>query len=96
MLGKMIIHGLVAATMIGAAAAVYAQTRNDGYASPAPSQISRAVSPDKAADDGYMRPTGLRFRERNHDDDDHEHEFRRDHDRRDRARSDHKRGRDSD
>lgn len=94
MLGKMIIHGLVAATMIGAAAAVYAQTRNDGDASPAPSQISRAVSPDKAADDGYMRPTGLRFRDR--DDDDHEHESRRDHERRDHAHSDHKRGRDND
>ena len=94
MLGKMIIHGLVAATMIGAAAAVYAQTGNDGYASPAPPQTSRAASPDKAADDGYMRPAGFRSRER--DDDDHEHESRRDHDRRDHARSDHKRGRDSD
>lgn len=94
MLGKMIIHGLVAATMIGAAAAVYAQTRNDGYASPAPSQISRAASPDKAADDGYMRPTEFRFRER--DDDDHEYESRRDHERRDHAHSDHKRGHDND
>jgi len=96
MLGKMIIHGLVAATMIGAAAAVYAQTRNDGYASPAPSQISRAASPDKAADDGYMRPTGFRFGDHDRDDDDHEHETRRDHERRDHARSDHKRSHDND
>ncbi|PIW29004.1 MAG: hypothetical protein COW30_06025 [Rhodospirillales bacterium CG15_BIG_FIL_POST_REV_8_21_14_020_66_15] len=94
MLGKMIIHGLVAATVIGAAAAVYAQTRNDGYASPAPSQVSRAASPGKAADDGYMRPTGYRSHER--DDDDHEHGFRRGHERRDRVHSDHKRGHDRD
>lgn len=94
MLGKMIIHGLVAATMIAAAAAVYAQTGNDGYASPAPSQTSRAASPDKAADDGYIRPTGFRSHER--DNDDHEHESRRDHERRDRADSDHKRGHDND
>ncbi len=35
MLGKMLIHGLVAATVIGSAAAVYAQAKDNGYLSPA-------------------------------------------------------------
>ncbi len=35
MLGKMMIHGLVAAILIGGAAAVYAQAKADGPAAPA-------------------------------------------------------------
>ncbi len=35
MLGKMMIHGLVAAILIGGAAAVYAQAKTDGPATPA-------------------------------------------------------------
>ena len=35
MLGKMMIHGLVAAILIGGAAAVYAQAKTDGPAAPA-------------------------------------------------------------
>ena len=35
MLGRMMIHGLVAAILIGGGAAVYAQARGDGTAAPA-------------------------------------------------------------
>ena len=42
MLGKMMIHGLVAAILIGGAAAVYAQARADG--------------PAAQSDNGYLQP----------------------------------------
>ena len=42
MLGKMMIHGLVAAILIGGAAAVYAQARADG--------------PTAQSDNGYLQP----------------------------------------
>lgn len=35
MLGKMLIHGLVAAAILGSAAAVYAQVKDNGYLVPA-------------------------------------------------------------
>lgn len=43
MLGKMMIHGLVAAILIGGAAAVYAQARD--------------TATPVQADNGYLRPT---------------------------------------
>lgn len=57
MLGKMLIHGLVAAAVIGSAAAVYAQTKDNGYLSP--TQPPAKVEPARAAPvgaDGYIRP----------------------------------------
>lgn len=46
MLGKMMIHGLVAAILIGGAAAVYAQARADGPAAP----------PAASTGNGYLQP----------------------------------------
>ncbi|MGE5548675.1 MAG: hypothetical protein ACM33T_17350 [Solirubrobacterales bacterium] len=98
MLGKMIIHGLIAATLIGSAAAVYAQAARDtGYLSPtgpsAPTQTS--ANPDK--DNGYLRPA-MRS-EREHDRERgwsrSEHSERR-HDGREHERRKHSRDRDDD
>lgn len=57
MLGKMLVHGLAAAILIGSAAAVYAQARDNGYLSSAPAQSK--VDNDAAAKggDGYVRPS---------------------------------------
>lgn len=43
MLGKMLIHGLLAAALIGSAAAVYAQSADNGYLKP------DAVAPQASA-----------------------------------------------
>ncbi|OFW97174.1 MAG: hypothetical protein A3D94_23195 [Alphaproteobacteria bacterium RIFCSPHIGHO2_12_FULL_66_14] len=51
MLGKMMIHGLVAAILIGGAAAVYAQAKDGGSLSAAP------------AGTGYLQPTDRGLRE---------------------------------
>jgi hypothetical protein len=51
MLGKMMINGLVAAILIGGAAAVYAQARDGGSLSAAP------------AGTGYLQPTDRGLRE---------------------------------
>lgn len=55
MLGKMLVQGLVAAAIIGSAAAVYAQSAKDGYL---PAPAAAAPAGDKAAPpaDGYLRP----------------------------------------
>jgi hypothetical protein len=59
MLGKMLIHGAVAAALIGAAAAVYAQASDQGTptasAQSAPAQGH--VEPGKTTD-GYLHPAG--------------------------------------
>ena len=65
MLGKMLIHGLLAAALIGSAAAVYAQagdvtqtTAMDAQGQPQAKMA--ATEPDKAqADNGYLRPTAF-------------------------------------
>lgn len=86
MLGKMLVHGLAAALLIGSAAAVYAQTKDNGaLATPAPTQAAPAVA---QGGDGYIRPSAEangkdrrehsakserrrhEGRERGHDDDD--------------------------
>lgn len=51
MLGKMMIHGVVAAILIAGAAAVYAQAKDGGSLSAAP------------AGTGYLKPTDGGFRE---------------------------------
>jgi hypothetical protein len=47
MLAKMLVHGLVAAILIGGAAAVYAQARDSGQPSAAPAQAT--------SDNGYLQ-----------------------------------------
>lgn len=56
MLGKMLIHGLVAAAILGSAAAVYAQVKDNGYLVPAATADQRKGA---VADigNGYLRPT---------------------------------------
>lgn len=84
MLGKMLVHGLMAAALVGSAAAVYAQAQDSGSpppdATPAmPAEAEAAAMPDN----GYLRPILAegsrrhgerdrhdRRRERDHDDDD--------------------------
>lgn len=64
MLGKMLIHGLLAAALIGSAAAVYAQAKdNPGW--------SAAATPEQGKDpavaqsgDGYLRPADADVRDR--------------------------------
>lgn len=68
MLGKMIAHGLVAAALIGSAAAVYAQAKEDNdYLSPAPAAPSApsgksANTPVIKVGEGYIQPVLDRFR----------------------------------
>lgn len=69
MLGKMLVHGLAAALLIGSAAAVYAQTRDNGALAtpaPAPTLAAPAVTP---GGDGYIRPSPESYRKdrREHD-----------------------------
>lgn len=104
MLGKMLIHGAVAAALIGSAAAVYAQARDNGYL-PAPQALQaekapQALQAEKAplalqkaipaarSDNGYLRPGAADLRG---DRDDH-------HDRGERGRERHdgRRGHDGD
>ncbi len=82
MLGKMLIHGLLAAALIGSAAAVYAQAGDVTQdAQGQPQAKVGATEPDKAqADNGYLRPTafwsGDHDRKRGHD----RHDRKRKHD----------------
>lgn len=69
MLGRMLVQGLVAATLIGAAAAVYAQAKgDDGDLSPvsavplAPSGSS-LNTPVAEAREGYIQPAADGFRQ---------------------------------
>lgn len=65
MLGKMLIHGLVGAAVIGSAAAVFAQAKDNGYLKPdalpiavtdkaKPAGEQRAVGTGAAKDNGYV------------------------------------------
>jgi hypothetical protein len=61
MLGKMLIHGLVAAAVIGSAAAVFAQAKDNGYlkpdavlAQPAQAAVAPAKTGAQRADNGYL------------------------------------------
>lgn len=67
MLGKMLVHGLAAAILIGSAAAVYAQVEDEGFLSPG----AAAGRAEVKAADGYLRPEKwLRSGEGKHDEDD--------------------------
>ncbi len=57
MLGKMMIHGLVAAILIGGAAAVYAQASDNGYLSATPVQARSDSGTATQDDNGYLRST---------------------------------------
>ncbi|MDP1753063.1 MAG: hypothetical protein Q8L22_26720 [Reyranella sp.] len=57
MLGKMMIHGLVAAILIGGAAAVYAQASDNGYLSATPVQTRSDSGTVTQDDNGYLRST---------------------------------------
>lgn len=69
MLGKMFIHGLVAAAVIGSAAAVYAQAKDNGYLKP-DAGAARQVADDRqvVAERGYVpdraRERGVRSDDR--------------------------------
>jgi hypothetical protein len=69
MLGRMLIHSLVAAALIGSAAAVYAGTRDNGSSS-SDTQIQREQPSAAMSGDGYIRPdagaAGWRDTERRH------------------------------
>lgn len=69
MLARMIIQGLVAAALVGAAATVYAQVKEgtgDLSSDPAPAEAPATARPTTPPGDGYLRPS----RERSQDDDD--------------------------
>lgn len=93
MLGKMLIHGLVAAALVGSAAAVFAQAKDNGYLSPtaAPSSPNQATAASATplahvtADNGYIRPTQADLRKSKHD---REHRHERKSGRRDLDRDD--------
>lgn len=57
MLWKMLIHGLLAAILIGSAAAVYAQAKDTGYLSQTAPQGATAGTAD-----GYVRPAAAEAR----------------------------------
>ncbi|HLO74829.1 MAG TPA: hypothetical protein VK196_00055 [Magnetospirillum sp.] len=88
MLGKMLIHGLVAAAIIGSAAAVYAQAKDNGYLKPeavqarsaqAPAQtnaVERAQGGAAADDRGYIVDRDQNRGKKS----EHRHEGRRHHD----------------
>lgn len=88
MLGKMLVHGLVAAILIGSAAAVYAETKDNATPSPTQAQGQTAVktmAEDAAktgavtGGDGYIRPTAetLRQGKREHGESHHKRGERR-------------------
>lgn len=65
MLGKMLIHGLVAAAVIGSAAIGYAQVKDMGIPALEPRQPTTAFGTARdAVDDGYLRPGKVKSRER--------------------------------
>jgi hypothetical protein len=81
MLGKMLVHGLAAAILIGSAAA-YAQTRGNGYVSPTtPSAVDQAMAGDRG---DAVKRTGGRIRSgdemREHSGKSERHRKHRDHD----------------
>lgn len=57
MLGKMMMHGLVVAILVGGAAAVYAQAKDNGYLSAAPAKAGTDNGPAARSDNGYLSPT---------------------------------------
>jgi len=73
MLKKMIIHGLVAAALVGVAAAGYAQTKKDtSHLAPSPAAPSAAPAksddiPVVQADTGYVQTIPSRVRKSDHD-----------------------------
>ena len=82
MLWKMLIHGLIAAILIGSAAAVYAQAKDAGSLSQTAPQAATAGTAD-----GYVRPAVAQARKdgegtkRSRDDDrDHDDDRDDDHD----------------
>lgn len=92
MLGKMLIHGLVAAALVGSAAAVYAQAKDNGYLSPdavsssvgqeAKAVAGRTVAAAPGAGDTASRRDDGYIRDRKHDrGHEREHDKRRGHDR---------------
>lgn len=56
MLGKMLLHGLAAAILIASAAAVYAETKDNGTPTLAPAQPKTAGDAAASGGDGYVRP----------------------------------------
>lgn len=56
MLGKMMMHGLVVAILIGGAAAVYAQAKDDGSLSAAPAKAGTDNGTAARSDNGYLSP----------------------------------------
>jgi hypothetical protein len=79
MLGKMLIHGLVAAVILGSAAAVYAQIKDNGYLAP-------AATPDRKTEsgadigNGALRPTEANVHGREDERHRERHDRKRDHD----------------
>lgn len=64
MLGKMLIHGTLAAILIGAAAAVYAQAV-EADRPPASPAVPMADEPSAATGNGYLSPSANRaFRDK--------------------------------
>lgn len=57
MLGKMMMHGLVVAILIGGAAAVYAQAKDNGYLSAAPAKADTDNGAIARSDNGYLPQT---------------------------------------
>lgn len=67
MLGKMLVHGLAAAIVIGSAAAVYAQAKDNGYLSTPPPPASFDTVPAVTSDDGDIRWSAKDVRRDKHD-----------------------------
>lgn len=90
MLGRMLIHGLVAAVLVGSAAAVYAQAKDNGYPAPDTIQTKGTAPAEVKPDNGYLRPAAARTRGR---DDGRDHRLTSE---RRRDGHDHRRDRDDD
>jgi len=56
MLGKMMMNGLVVAILVGGAAAVYAQARDNGYLSTAPAKARTDTGTVARSDNGDLSP----------------------------------------
>lgn len=56
MLGKMMMHGLVVAILVGGAAAVYAQVKDNGYLSAVPAKAGTDNGTVARSDNGYLSP----------------------------------------
>ena len=70
MLGKMLVHGLIAATIVGSAAAVYAQTKDIGILTSAGNQAvivtnNNSSGTEAKPSNGYLQPDGRSFRSSN-------------------------------